>query len=148
MTRTSLTMRRLRWTRGFLPDIALFTVTCPLNADGPLHGNVPDTGGGDNSASDVVASANFDIQVTPEPPASCCWPPGCWLWISGAPEAHRISTIPSVPEFQGWLGRFEPSQPWLVFAIRVVGRQYLSFPGSARTACHLAFCHSTARQEH
>jgi hypothetical protein len=51
------------------PDIALFTVTVPFGTPMGLYtGTFQILGGGNNSASDVVASANFDIQVTPEPP--------------------------------------------------------------------------------
>lgn len=47
---------------------ALFTVTVPLGTVVGLYtGNFDITGGADSSAGDVLASANFDVFVTPEP---------------------------------------------------------------------------------
>ena len=49
-------------------DFVLFTVTVPPGTPIGLYaGTFEILGGADGSASDVVASANFDIEVTPEP---------------------------------------------------------------------------------
>ena len=46
----------------------LFTVDIPsLTPPGLYEGTFDITGGSDDSAGDVVASANFDVNVTPEP---------------------------------------------------------------------------------
>lgn len=49
-------------------DFVLFTVTVPEGTPIGLYaGTFEILGGGDGSAADVVASANFDIEATPEP---------------------------------------------------------------------------------
>jgi hypothetical protein len=46
----------------------LFTVNVPFGTAAGLYtGNFDITGGADSSAADVLASTNFDVQVTPEP---------------------------------------------------------------------------------
>jgi hypothetical protein len=50
-------------------DFAIFTVTIPNGTpDGVYAGNFEILGGGPMDFTDEVGSANFDVEVTPEPP--------------------------------------------------------------------------------
>ena len=68
----------------------LFTVTAPSYGTGSnfYTGTFSITGGGDDQAGDTLASANFDIQVTPEPPSFLLF--GTGLLVLGSLAGRKL----------------------------------------------------------
>jgi hypothetical protein len=67
----------------------LFTVDAPLGTSPGLYAGVFDiTGGGDGSANAVIASANFDVFVTPEPSS---------ILLLGSGLIIALVVLPGVP---------------------------------------------------
>lgn len=69
----------------------LFTITAPaytLGSDNFYSGTISILGGADGSAQDTIASANFNVQVTPEPSSFLLF--GTGLLVLGSVAGRKL----------------------------------------------------------